>query len=642
LGKLLKWLVRSALTSITLALAAIIYLLVAVDPNDYKPQIKNLAANQGLELSLDGDLAWQFFPQIGVTIEQVDFAYINPTANSASGDIGQLTLAVNWGELLKLLNTNQTANQLPMGTVKVTDSSIRIEPIAPGALPVELDAVNAVIRNFSIQGENFPLAFSAMAAGGLSLSLNADMTLKTAGNRLQKLTVENALITIDQLQMEGNLLTEDGFITAEGNLQGDNLNIKEQINRLGETFTALQLPAIQLPAMASGNALTALSFDSSFNFNSNEMSTITTSLTIDDQLLMVDTQINHPTNNLYMGISGDSFNIANYMATDIGTAQSQKSPQSQNSALFAPLAAPFALWNGRSQLELSLGALDFGDFVASNIYLNLFGNQKVLRLSSLNADLFNGQVNATGRLDMRRGTPEFELQNSLSNIDLQLALPALADSSDISGLLNLDASLQGAGNSSEALLNSLSGSGELTIANPTYLAINAEEMFCNAAALFAGSSSKSSWSKGTKLESLSSQFTVANGKVLVNDLKTGTGNLSISGRGTVQLLLKRYSITANTRVNGTTTSPSGCSVNKSLRNRNLPFICTGSYAVDGKTSCKPDDSLVRSFLKDNVFQQLGEQLFDSPLSGSEGSDKQEQDEDPIKGLLRDVLEKNLK
>lgn len=617
IGTPLKWLVRSALTSITLALAAIIYLLVAVDPNDYKPQIKNLAANQGLELSLDGDLAWQFFPQIGINIEQVGFAL----AESASGNIGQLTVTVNWSELLKLLNISQATSQLPMGSIKIADSTIRLKSAAVGRLPVELDSVNAVFRNISLQGESFPLSLSAVAAGGLELSLNADIAIDTAGKQLQKLSIENALIKLDKLQLQGNLHTEDGFITAEGNLQGENLNIKQQLGRLEQTLSALQLPPIQLQAMADESALTALDFDSTFNFNSTTISTVTTSLHIDDQLIMVDTQINHPTHNLYMGISGDRFNIANYMAADITAAQSQ------NSALLAPLAAPLALWNGRSQLELSLGALDFADFVAGNLYLNLFGNENVLRLSSLNADLFNGQINATGRLDMRSAKPQFELQPSLSNIDLQLALPALADSSDISGLLNLNANLQGAGNSSEELLRALSGSGELTVANPAYLAINIEAMFCNAAALFGGSASKSNWSQGTQLQNLSGQFKVADGKVLIKDLKTATGNLAINGRGTLQLLLKRYSITANTRVNGTTTSPTGCSVNKNLRNRDLPFICTGSFAAGGKTSCKPDDNLLRGLLKNNIFQQLGEQS---------------REKDPIKGLLRGVLEKNLK
>ncbi len=628
MGKLListplKWLARSALTTIALALAAIIYLLVAVDPNDYKPQIKNLAANQGLELSLDGDIAWQFFPQIGIRIEQVDFAL----ANSASGNIGQLTLAVNWSELLKLLNTSQTSNQLPMGSIKIADSSIRLKPLSPGKLPVELDSVDAVMRNISLQGESFTLAFSAIAAGGLKLSLAADMAIHVAGKRLQRFSLENAAINLDMLQLQGNLVTEDGFISAEGNLQGDNLNLKQQLERLEQTLSVLQLPPIELQAMADEKALTAIDFDITFSINSNAISTITTSLNIDGQQLMLDTQVNHPANNLYLGISGDSFKIANYMAADRASAQSQGKAQNQNSVLLAPLAAPLALWSGRSQLELSLGALDFGEFVTENIYLNLFGNQNVLRLSSLNADLFNGQINATGRLDMRSAKPQFELQPSLSNIDLQLALTALADNSDISGQLNLNADLQGAGNSSEELLPALSGSGELTVANPIYLAINVEAMFCNAAALLGGSAKPSSWSQGTQFENLSGQFKVANGKVLIEELKTTTGNLSINGRGTLQLLLKRFSINANTRVNGTTTSSSGCSVNKSLRNRDLPFICTGSFAADGKTSCKPDDNLLRGLLQNNIFQRLGEQS---------------QEKDPIKGLLRGVLEKNFK
>ena len=112
--------------------------------------------------------------------------------------------------------------------------------------------------------------------------------------------------------------------------------------------------------------------------------------------------------------------------------------------------------------------------------------------------------------------------------------------------------------------------------------------------------------------------------MLIRDLKTATGNLSISGRGTVQLLLKRYNLTANTRVNGTTTSPSGCSVNKTLRNRNLPFICTGSYDADGKTNCKPDDSLVQRFLKGSIFQQLGGQLFDTPVTKKISRQEQQQ------------------
>ena len=68
------------------------YLLVAVDPNDFKPEIKSAAASQGLELSLDGNLSWQFLPQIGVVVEQVEFAH----STVASGKIRRV---ITVGEL---------------------------------------------------------------------------------------------------------------------------------------------------------------------------------------------------------------------------------------------------------------------------------------------------------------------------------------------------------------------------------------------------------------------------------------------------------------------------------------------------------------------------------------------------------------
>jgi len=83
-------------------------------------------------------------------------------------------------------------------------------------------------------------------------------------------------------------------------------------------------------------------------------------------------------------------------------------------------------------------------------------------------------------------------------------------------------------------------------------------------------------------------------------------------------------------------------VNTSLRNRNLPFICTGSYDADGKTNCKPDDSLVRDFLKGSIFQQLGGQLFDTPVTNKDSSEQEEQQTDPLKNLLKGVLERKLK
>ena len=79
----------------------------------------------------------------------------------------------------------------------------------------------------------------------------------------------------------------------------------------------------------------------------------------------------------------------------------------------------------------------FDGFAVNNFYSNIFGNQRVLRITSLNADLFGGQFNAIAKLDMRLANPSLSLQPSVNNIDLALALLALADYSGLSGTMEL-------------------------------------------------------------------------------------------------------------------------------------------------------------------------------------------------------------
>ena len=622
MSKVIKWLLTLTVTAITLLAVAIVYVAVVIDPNDFKTEIKSAAASQGVELSLDGDLSWQFFPQIGVIAEQVEFAH----SAIASGKIGELRLAVSWGELFTI---DLSSSQLPVGSVEISDATILLAELAPNTFPMQLNRVNAAVKNFSMTGDRFPIKASAEVFSGIVLDLETVVALQvdSSSASVENIAVSDLRASIDGLTLSGQFSADNNFTTAQGVLLSNRFDLRQLLNKFGKTF-----PQLKMPKMSANEALTSVSWKSNFNVNNSGFSTIDTQLNIDNQPLTLNTKIDHSINNLMLRVSADQFDLSGYMSTTPVSSQ-------PNAALFAPLAVPFALWLGRSQMELSLDKLKFADFDADNIYINLFGNQKVLRLSSFNADIFSGQVNATGRVDMRQTLPSFDLQTSLTNIDLQSALVATADSSDITGLLSLEAKIQGAGNNLDEIILALRGDGQVTIADPSYAAINAEETFCNAAALFAGGSVRNDWAPGTQFETGTGTFTLGDGKLLIRDLTTATGNLSITSRGTVQLAQKRFNITANTRVNGSSTSASGCSVNKRLQNRNLPFVCTGSYNQGGKTSCKPDENLIKDMLKGSVYEKLGEQLFNTPAT-EDGDDQQQSD--PLKSLLKGIFEQNLK
>ena len=620
MGTIIKWVLRSALSLLALIAIAMAYLVLAVDPNDFKPEIKSAAASQGLELTLDGNLSWQFLPQIGVVAEQVEFAY----GSVASGKIGELSLAVSLSELF---NIDLSGKQLPVGSVAISDGTIMLAELAPDTFPIQLKRVNARVINFSLAGDSFPISASAEIFSGLALDLEAVVALQvnTGTAAIEKITVSDLKTSIGNMQVSGQFNAESNFATAQGSLRSNNFNLQKLVTSISRSF-----PAVKLSAMASEDALSAVSWNSSFNTDMNGLSTFNTQLELDSQALSIASKVDHSINNLFMRVTGDQFDVSNYLAAD-------SSNSDQNGALFAPLAVPFALWLGRSQMELSLGKLKLPDFDADNIYINLFGNQKVLRLSSFNSDIFGGQVNATGRLDMRSTAPNFSLQTSLTNIDLEAALPSIADSSDITGLLSLEASIEGAGNNVDEITSTLRGGGDITVVDPRYASINAEEMFCNAAALFGGSDSNSSWPQGTQFKTLTGSFQLNDGKLLFKDMNSATGNLSIKSRGTVELAQQRFKIIADTRVNGSKTSASGCSVNKRLQNRSLPFICSGSFDQDGKTSCKPDDNLIRDLLKGSVYERIGEQLFKNPVT----TDGEEQPQsDPLKSLLKGIFDKN--
>jgi AsmA protein len=621
-GKIIKWILRSALSLLALVVVGVAYLVLAVDPNDFKPEIKSAAASQGVELTLDGNLSWQFLPQIGVVVEQVEFAH----GSIASGKIGELSLSVSWSELF---NIDLSGKQLPVGSIAINDATILLAELAPNTFPVQLKRFNARVNNFSLTGDRFSITASAHVFSGLALELEALLRLQMNTNTgvIEQITVSDLEASIDGMELSGQLNAENNFAIAQGSLRSNHFDLQQLVKTIGMSF-----PLVKLPEMASKDALTAVSWNSSFNTDMNGLSTFNTQLDIDSQIINIASKVDHSIHNLYMRVSGNQFDMTHYLAADSNSNE-------QNGALFAPLALPFALWLGRSQMEVSLGKLKLPDFDADNIYVNLFGNQKVLRLSSFNSDIFGGQVNATGRLDIRPKTPTFNLQVSLSNIDLEVALPAMADSSDITGLLSLESTIQSAGNSSDEIIQELRGGGEITVVNPAYTAINVEETFCNAATLFGAGDSSNSWSQGTQFETLTGNYQLGDGKLLFSDMKTSTGNLGIAARGNVKLAEQRFSLIADTRVNGSNTSANGCSVNKRLQNRSLPFVCSGSFDQGGKTSCKPDDKLIRELLKGSVYEQLGEQFFKTPAT-SDGDE--EQQTDPLKSLFKGILEKNLR
>jgi AsmA protein len=607
---LIKWLTTCLIAVVTLMSVAILYLSFAVDLNSYKTDIESVARQQGWDISIEGDLAWQFFPKPGLSI--ADITASDQTALSGSAD--QLILATYWTQLLSL---SGGIEQLQLDSLHIEGGSLQWSPA--NSLGLQFDNIQLSTKNLSVQGKSFPLSVSAKILGGRNLSVETEVAVKLDGQNMRQLNLVDLELNLDSLRLSGELRTSDNGSFMQGNLKTNSFDLKQLMASL-----QAEIPLLTAPKTVLQSALTQLSLTTSFSVDTQAASKFTGEINLDGQIFGLDVTLDHPTNNLTTLVSGDILRAGHYLpAANSG---------GNNTGLFAPLAIPFALWQGSSQVEVNLNRVEFKDFNIENFYSNVFGNQRVLRMTSLNADLFAGQINAIAKLDMRSAKPSFNLQPSLYNIDLDQALSALGDESTVAGRLNLDANIQGVGANLGEIIRSLSGAGKFQVIEPIYKGLNIEQSFCNAAALLsARAQAAQNWPQGTEFNNLQGSFQLSGGKLLLNDYSTGTGNLEIMGRGSVNLVKRQYQINASARVDQAVTSPTGCSVNQRLQNRQIPFICKGAFGQSnpGGLSCNPDEQLLRDLLKNTALEKL---------FGNSGLQQQDAT-DSVKGFISELLKR---
>ncbi|MDA9565487.1 AsmA family protein [Porticoccaceae bacterium] len=607
---LIKWLTTCLIAVVTLMSAAILYLSFAVDLNSYKTDIESVARQQGWDISIEGDLAWQFFPKPGLSI--ADITASDQTALSGSAD--HLILATYWTQLLSL---SGGIEQLQLDSLHIEGGSLQWSPA--NSLGLQFDNIQLSTKNLSVQGKSFPLSVSAKILGGRNLSVETEVAVKLDGQNMRQLNLVDLELNLDSLRLSGELRTSDNGSFMQGNLKTNSFDLKQLMASL-----QAEIPLLTAPKTVLQSALTQLSLTTSFSVDTQAASKFTGEINLDGQIFGLDVTLDHPTNNLTTLVSGDILRAGHYLpAANSG---------GNNTGLFAPLAIPFALWQGSSQVEVNLNRVEFKDFNIENFYSNVFGNQRVLRMTSLNADLFAGQINAIAKLDMRSAKPSFNLQPSLYNIDLNKVLSALGGESIVAGRLNMDANIQGVGANLGEIIRSLSGAGKFQVIEPIYKGLNIEQSFCNAAALLsARAQAAQNWPQGTEFNNLQGSFQLSGGKLLLNDYSTGTGNLEIIGRGSVNLVKRQYQINASARVDQAVTSPTGCSVNQRLQNRQIPFICKGAFGQSnpGGLSCNPDEQLLRDLLKNTALEKL---------FGNSGLQQQDAT-DSVKGFISELLKR---
>ena len=573
----MKTLLKPLLTGL-LALMAIVVLglfivSLAIDANRFKPEIESAAASAGIELSVEGDIAWQLLP-LRIALNQVNFTLDN---KSMAGNADQLAISVNFKTLASLLSQSP---QLPISHIVVNNARVLVA--IPNSLPVQLSQINLAVDNINTQGQLFTYSIDLLAPYSVKLSSSA--ALRIALNNQQKpesLLVNDLDLSINDLSIKGYIEGSEGLNKIQGQLSADSFNLIKQLKVISRF-----IPELEVPRMVDPKALTDIAFESFFDLVLDGFSTIQSTLSVDGQAIDISSEIDKENLKLYTTISANQLNLDGY--------RSQLDAGSTNPALFAPLALPMALWHGQSQMELNITELNMGAASLTNIYGNLFSNQNIFRLSSLSGNLFDGQINLSGELNMQSRTPSFSIDTSISNVDLNAA-SQLLEEFKLGGELNFSSNIKGSGDDGDSVMQSLAGSGQLEIVSPSYRGLNLEQTLCNAAALFSGKvPSIKDWPEDTQLADLTASLSLKDGSLSISEYKTQLGNVDFYGNANLNLSSLRYKLNTSILATQNSSSANGCTINPMIVKREIPFRCKG--ALGQPFNCKPDNSLIKTLL----------------------------------------------
>ena len=692
--------ILSLLFTLLIVLVAVpIGFLLFTDPNDYKSQLEELAAEQDIALKLNGDLEWQVYPEIRLMAQRV-VAGRTETTMTMQAELHSASLMINLRPLLSGqlsvrgievegmdLQLTERGDDIEAANTESSDTGASDESNEnSGSVPQtridKLTITDLNLNHTDRQGVQTSATVNRLFAQDLDLSgsefpLELNLELSSEGNRIlarieamvsADVTDQRFRLDTDQLSVEVVSPDQSLSLTSDLSASADlsagqwtlgttqthfsDLSIKTNASGGLEPFTArgqieLNGGAELIQQLSGAEGLGEFKFSSGF--------------TLDDSSLALDAASGQ--------FQGSKFAIAlkyfldgkqtssasiNLDRLDLSPFQSddEQSVEEENSDSGNPLAslddAP------AMAVQLTIGEILADELQISDVRTRLVTSSGQAVLTLENAGLADGTVKGLVKAfspSHQRNSgaanqveiPEF----TASHIDLGQLARSESGGPLASGIGNFD--FRGGIKSLESSpLATINGSGNLRAENLALLNINIEQRLCESAQLLGGSAApQQNWAADTQLQGFNSPYTIEAGILQFDGLGSALGNVQMSGNGEVNLDSLSYSARFSVKVNGDRTSDQGCSINRYLRNARLPLACSGELGEGGESSCGLDSSVVSQLLKGAVASEVTRQLGRLLGGDQNGNDQNEQPKDSkeelkdgLRGLLDGLLDRD--
>ncbi|EJZ56040.1 hypothetical protein I1A_000346 [Pseudomonas fluorescens R124] len=266
--------------------------------------------------------------------------------------------------------------------------------------------------------------------------------------------------------------------------------------------------------------------------------------------------------------------------------------------------------------DLTFGQLTLDKLPIQNAALKATGQSGLLTLQNLRGELYGGDFEAKGTLDVRPSAPVLNLQTKINRVPAEKILESQGKNPPVKGLVTLTSNLTGSGNSQQALIETLNGNASFVINNGVLLNANLEQQLCKGiATLNRKTLSGEPRGKDTPFQELKGNLTLRNGVASNPDLKVRIPGMTVNGNGDIDLKVLGMDYRVGIIVEGDNSAmpDPACQVGEKFVGIEWPLRCRGPLELGAK-ACRVDNErlgqVATKIAGDKLSEKIDEKLGD--------------------------------
>ncbi|MGN7789929.1 outer membrane assembly protein AsmA [Enterobacter sp. 22452] len=537
---------RRVLTTLMILLVVLVAglsaLVLLVNPNDFRAyMVRQVEARSGYELKLDGPLRWHVWPQLSILSGRMSLTAPGASQPLVSADNMRLDVA-----LIPLFS-----HQLQVDQVMLKGAVIQLTPQTEAVRKADAPVApreNTLPDEPSDTGWSFDIGNLKVADSVLVFQHEGDEQVTVRNINLKMEQDANHIATVE---FSGRVNRDQRDLNLSMNA---NVNASDYPHRLTADVQQLnwQLTGADLPTagITGQGTLQAVWHEENKQLELNALN-----LQANDSTLKGQASVSLAEKPKWVfDLQFDKLNLENLLppqpnaAADGDVAQTGQSQAAKpRPVISSNLDQPN--YNGlrgfSADILLKANSVRWRGIDFTDVSSQMFNHNGLLVISELSGKMGTGYMSLPGTLDVRKDVASAEFQPRLENIEIGAILKAFNYPIDLTGQLTLAGDFSGTKIDAEAFRRDWQGQAHVELKDTRMEGLNFQQLVQQAVERSSNVKAQENYDSATRLDNFTSELTLDNGKLSLDEMQGTSSLLSLTGEGKLDLVKE----TADTRFN---------------------------------------------------------------------------------------------